>query len=163
MPRYTWIDNDRSRRKAIGRFLLVEAVLEAIGTDKLFIAYIRTLPSCVSGRYNEYNEAGDGRCVAAHVRRVSLGAGTAIKPRYSAVPLTQNEEHSLTHNKGESALKPKWWWDEMREKYVEQWAVSVLKDKLKLTGDEAFDLRLIAEWADDQGIDDIFWQSAVPA
>src|SRR5262245_14745507 len=50
---------------------------------------------------------GEGRCVAAHVRRAS-DSGTAYKAAYSCVPLT-DAEHRLQHQKGESALKPPEW------------------------------------------------------
>lgn len=62
-------------------------------SDAKFLAWIRTLPSCLSG---------DGPCQAAHVRRVQFGSGTGIKPPFSAVPLTFTE-HYLQHSQGELA------------------------------------------------------------
>lgn len=62
--------------------------------EKAFLAWIRTLPSCLSG---------NTPCVAAHIRRVSEGAGMGRKPRLFAVPMT-NEEHQYQHNHGEMAV-----------------------------------------------------------
>jgi hypothetical protein len=61
--------------------------------DREFLAWIRTLPSCLSG---------ESPCVAAHVRRVSEGAGMGIKPRLFSVPMT-DIEHRYLHQHGEYA------------------------------------------------------------
>src|SRR5580698_3118144 len=91
----------------------------AKGTDKEFLDFIRRQPSAYSGRFSEYLEDGTGRCVAAHVRRAS-NSGTACKPEYSAIPLTY-EEHLLTHQKGETALMPKDWFETQALKYLQRW------------------------------------------
>lgn len=57
-----------------------------------FLAWIRTLPSSLSGKTIDIQ--------ACHVRRVAQGAGTARKPRLFAIPMT-SEEHSYQHNQGE--------------------------------------------------------------
>lgn len=69
------------------------------GDDSAYLAWIRTQPSCVSGLFSEYVN-GKGMSVAAHVRRKS---GVAVKPKFSAVPLT-DEEHRLQHQYGEHGL-----------------------------------------------------------
>ena len=71
---------------------------------------MQTQPSCISGTFGEYLESGEGRSVAAHVRRASM-AGTAFKPLFSAVPISQ-AEHLLQHQHGEEYFHPKEWWDE---------------------------------------------------
>lgn len=71
-------------------------------SDKKFLAYISTLPSCVSGRFSQYLESGEGRCIACHVRRAS-NSGTGYKPEFSAVPLT-DEEHKYQHSAGELSV-----------------------------------------------------------
>lgn len=64
------------------------------GQDGAFLAWIRTLPSCING---------ETPVQACHVRRVKFGSGTGIKPPYAAVPLTA-KQHAIQHTKGEQAL-----------------------------------------------------------
>jgi len=92
---------------------------QAKGTDKEFLDFIRRQPSAYSGRFSEYLEDGTGRCVAAHVRRAS-NSGTACKPEYSAIPLTF-AEHFLTHQKGETVLMRKEWFETQALKYLQRW------------------------------------------
>jgi hypothetical protein len=103
---------------------------EAEREDAEFLDWIRAQPSCVSGLFSEYVD-GQGRCVAAHVRRAS-NAGTGHKPLFSAVPLT-DEEHKLQHQHGEHGLlcltRPgQWtrllaaqWFEEQAKHYLGKW------------------------------------------
>lgn len=98
--------------------------------DEAYLAWLRSQPSCISGRFSEYVD-GVGKSVCAHVRR-ARDAGTAYKPKLSAVPATQ-EEHLLQSVKGEAAclehyLGGKWtvegaksWFDEQVQEHVKQW------------------------------------------
>lgn len=87
-------------------------------SDRKYLEWIRRQPSCVSGQFSEYVN-GEGRCVAAHVRRAA-NSGVAYKPRYSCVPLT-DAEHRLQHQKGESALGTKEFFDAQAAKYRALW------------------------------------------
>jgi hypothetical protein len=91
------------------------------GTDEEFLAWVRLQPSCISGQFSEYLH-GEGRCVAAHIRR-SATSGIGYKPPYCAVPLT-DAEHKITHQKGETALRPKHWWSEQAVKHLQKWIIS---------------------------------------
>ena len=75
-------------------------VLEAIGADKNFQAWVRKQPSCLSKDADWDEESGELRNEYCHVRRVSEGAGTGIKPKYFGVPMT-HEEHNYQHQYGE--------------------------------------------------------------
>jgi hypothetical protein len=110
--------------------------------DKVYREWIQRRPSCISGRFSEYVN-GEGRCVAAHVRRAK-NSGTAFKAGFSCVPLTQ-EEHLTQHQRGELQcllthlsrrqildlfagrneaewpMLAKQWFDEQVVKYREQW------------------------------------------
>lgn len=105
-------------------------VLEHIGTDADFQTYVREQPSCISKQ---------GPCVYAHVRRAN-NSGTGIKPKYSGVPLTQ-EEHQIQHNNGERVLlnvsivnpegpwmvdDAKAWFDARAERYRRDYATIAL-------------------------------------
>lgn len=99
-------------------------------TDKKYLDWIRRQPSALSGEFSEYFH-GEGRSIAAHVRRGSNG-GTAYKPQFSAIPLRQ-EEHLFQHQHGEKAclekyLGGKWtvegakaWFDGKAVEYFERW------------------------------------------
>lgn len=100
-------------------FFHAPKVLAAIGTDEQYRHWIQTQPSAYSGDYSEWVN-GDGRCIAAHVRRAGE-AGTSYKPMYACIPLT-NYEHMLQHKIGESALTGLDW-DKARFEYLTKWCV----------------------------------------
>jgi hypothetical protein len=102
------------RRKA-----LLPAAM-ARGTHKEYTAFIQRQRSCVSRSYDWHD--GEGRCEAAHVRRAAW-SGIAYKGDWCLVPLT-SEEHRLTHQKGESALKPPAYFEEQMIKFLVLWIQS---------------------------------------
>jgi len=132
-------------------FLRNIRVCKALGTDDGFLAWIRTQPSAVSGKTVNIE--------ASHVRRVKFGAGTGIKPPFCAIPLTHGE-HALTHQNGESALKPPEWFEkkamEFREAWVKKNIYSVLEiDSLSdIDKDEGVKAHFI-DWATAQGLGDL--------
>ena len=69
-------------------------------SDADFRKWIQKQPSCLSGGFSEYVD-GDGRCLAAHVRRAGK-SGTAYKEEYACIPLFR-AEHDLQHQQGELA------------------------------------------------------------
>lgn len=89
-----------------------------------FTAWIQRQPSCISGRFSEYVN-GEGRCIACHVERVSRGSGKGIKSKKSLVPM-DFKEHVLQHSKGETALRPKEWFENKADEYYAMWEASLL-------------------------------------
>ncbi len=83
------------------RVLASDSFMRAIGSDAEYHQWIQRQPSCISGTSSEYVD-GEGRCVAAHVRRAGP-AGTGYKPPYHQIPMT-NDEHQLQHQHGECEL-----------------------------------------------------------
>jgi hypothetical protein len=140
-----WIHFSDTRHELIGDTLNLEEVLICVGGDDKFNAYIRTLPSCLSGTFSEYVH-GDGRCVAAHVSR-SATRGIAYKAPYHTVPLTQ-AEHLNQHQHGYEFYKPWDWWLDRLRYYREKWAANVLTDKLSLNGNLKHDLDALSAWFD---------------
>lgn len=110
-------------------FLFAPKVVETLGTDKEFRRWINRQPSAFSGDFSEWTEDGEGRCIAAHVRR-SDNAGTGYKPPYSCIPLT-DKEHQLQHREGESALVGLDW-DAQKIHYLIEWARSRLYEIFKV-------------------------------
>lgn len=78
-----------------------QKVLEAIGTDEEYLVWLRSQP-CAASHLGDC----EGDVVAAHVRRIANGAGTGIKPTFSAIPLC-SKHHALQHSAGESAIAPR--------------------------------------------------------
>lgn len=81
------------------------AECQAKGSDEEFLAWTRTQPSWISNQYCEFPN-GEERNPACHVRRVKNGSGMAIKPPYSALPMT-NDEHDIQTRQGELACLEK--------------------------------------------------------
>lgn len=97
------------------------AVWKAVGSDEQFREWIRTQPCAARRLDTNYMCVGD--VVAAHVRRVANGAGTGIKPPYSAIPLCDNH-HQLQHKMGEEAMGGKEWFDKQRGEHLAAWVKS---------------------------------------
>lgn len=110
-------------------------VWECIGSDGEYLDWLRGQPcaghSMVYHRSDSvlHNHRCEGDIVPAHVRRVANGAGTGIKPSYSAIPLC-NKIHQTQHAHGESSIAPKEEWDKQRILHVERWAWERLKRQL---------------------------------
>lgn len=152
-------------------------VLAEIGSDDEFLEWVRTQPSCLSGNQDWDEKRGEGRCEAAHVRRVSEGSGTAIKPPYFAVPLT-HEEHRWQHDKGEFAAIEKFapqmvkhygkkhltnedgaaqWFERQANKYRFEWASSRLARALNhVDGRSYCSPDEVLEWARKCGLERFF-------
>ena len=125
------IDQDTGRYGAQARILFQSSffrspvVWRAVGTDDEFLAWLRTQPCAKTGQQSSESDP----VVAAHVRRVSEGAGMGIKPPYCAIPLLDSL-HRLQHQKGESAVAVREWWESQRIVHVHRWAWEALKSKL---------------------------------
>ncbi len=105
-------------------------------TDKKFREWVQRQPSCLSGRFSEYVN-GEGRCIAAHVRRAAT-SGTGYKAPFSCVPMT-DDEHRFQHQHGELACLLRYmsgplgipqfaaadfakeWFTDQAKKYRKQW------------------------------------------
>ena len=103
-------------------FFFNSKIMEAVGTDQEFLDWLKTQPCCANPSLSSpsHHHIHDGDIVPAHVRRIAAGAGTAIKPLYSAVPLCDHH-HKLQHQHGESVLGGKDWFDQQRAKHLSRW------------------------------------------
>lgn len=102
------------------------------GTDAQYLKWVSYQPSCLDGAFNQWDEEkGEGRNIACHVRRLNKGSGIAIKPPYSAVPMT-NEQHLLQGKSErlclEKYLGVKWddeksasWFERQADEYLKMW------------------------------------------
>lgn len=100
-------------------------VWKLVGNDAAFLKWIKTQRCAVR------NKECAGDVVPAHVRRVASGAGTGVKPPYSAIPLC-DFHHKIQHAQGESALGGKEWFDRARVRVLGEWAKEAFKDSIEL-------------------------------
>lgn len=132
----------------LSSFFRTPDVWRAIGTDAEFLAWLRLQPCCF-GTTRSAPHAGD--VVAAHVRRVSEGAGTGIKPPYCAIPLCDSH-HQDAHQHGDSMLGDRDWWDRQRIEHVQAWAWSALKSQLGYEHWNQVPPHVLIEWAVKHGV-----------
>lgn len=136
-------------------------VLTHIGTDEEYRAWVKSQPCCaeeemlvhdggIGGSHLDYRPHS-GDVVAAHVRRIADGAGTGIKPPYSAIPLCDNH-HRQQHDRGESAIGGKEWLDKQRNKYLKEWASKTLAAKLGYDSMGMVPPDELANWAMERGL-----------
>lgn len=98
----------------------------AIGSDSDFLDWIRD-QKCWLSQLTGHVCAGD--VVAAHVRRIARGAGVALKPEFSALPLC-DQAHTNQHQHGESAIGGKERIDRASMFYVRRWSALTLLAEL---------------------------------
>ena len=119
----------QARELRLSGFFRVPEVWRAIGSDEEFLNWLRFQKCAYCGGQDYIGETGDLKCEAAHVRRVSAGSGTSIKPEYSAVALCR-KHHAMQHDKGESSLGDKDWWAKKRVQAVSEWGWITLREQL---------------------------------
>ncbi|HFD86880.1 MAG TPA: hypothetical protein ENJ35_04295 [Gammaproteobacteria bacterium] len=137
---------DEARQLRQSSFFRRPEVWAAIGTDAEFQEWCRHQKCIVCGDGDWLD--GELYNQAAHVRRVSEGAGTSIKPAYSTVSLCTTDHILEQHQHGETAAYRKYltmklgnerqvtlqeakdWFDRRRIEAVQQWAWETLKAEL---------------------------------
>ena len=140
----------QARELRLSGFFTVLDVLKAIGTDDEFREWIQRRPSAYSGDYSEWIN-GEGRCVAAHVRRAGE-SGTAYKAGYACIPLT-DAEHQRQHAEGETTLQPQEWWERQRNNYATAWAWEKVRMVLNVNSMGDLPPEELYRWAADKGIE----------
>lgn len=124
-------------------FFRTPEVWAAVGPDVEFTGYLRGRPCAYCG--NEPSEV-------AHVRRVANGAGTGVKPPYSAIPLC-HQHHAEQHQRGESALGGKDWFDRKLIEYLENWCWESLKQQFGYESWKFIPPHVLHEWAIKHGVE----------
>lgn len=114
-------------------------VWRALGSDEQYMGWLRMQ------RCHVRNDCR-GDVVAAHVRRVSRGSGTGVKPKYSAIPLC-DYHHQLQHQHGESVLMPRASWEAAADHYLLEWGWQMLKSHLGVASMRDASPAHVVEWA----------------
>lgn len=128
-------------------FFRMPAVWREIASDAVYLRWLVDQP-CAARSADCH-----GDIVPAHVRRIEHGAGTAIKPEYSAIALCDHH-HQLQHNQGESAIGPPEWWDQQRIKHVSTWAWEALRYQLGQESWKHVHPHDLYAWAHEHGLED---------
>lgn len=132
-------------------FCRAPKVWERLGEDWAFLEWVRTQPCLAPSMLQGKCTPCHGDVVAAHVRRIANGAGTGIKPPWSAIPLCARHHHDQ-HQHGESVLGGKDLWDQMRIHTVEAWAWQRLRTLMGYESLAQCPPEKLAEWASNNGL-----------
>lgn len=136
-------------------------IWRAVGSDEDYRNWLRTVP-CASCKWTPHDlENAFVPCEPAHVRRIEHGAGTALKPDYSAIPLCPSRLvgdrriegcHEKQHRVGESGLAVNF--DKARIKYVTQWVWETLKAELGYAHWNEVPPGELLAWAEARGLEE---------
>lgn len=118
-------------------------VLNALGKDAMFLQWCRQQPNCWACNGHGLE---DNPIVAAHYRKVASGAGTSIKPPYSAIPLCKLC-HDKQHQHGYSVISPAGWWEEKVAKSRQDWGHERMRGIFQTTSMTAVPAQAVVEWA----------------
>ena len=128
----------------LSRFFRTPDVWRVTGPDSAYLAWLREQP-CMNCNTPPPSEA-------AHVRRVSNGAGMGIKPEYSAIPLC-HACHGGQHQDGEDAIGGREYVDKMRIEYLQDWCWARLKDDLGVDSMANAEPKAVFTWAKERGVE----------
>jgi len=155
-PEATAANADKPKKGEFGKeardlklcgFFRAPAVWKVIGPDQAFLDWLKLQPCAAKG----HGEC-EGQVVPAHVRRVADGAGTGIKPPYSAIPLCFHH-HEQQHQYGEQALGGREWFEKKRIDYVEAWAWQSIREHFNIESMSQLDPELMIAWAVENSVD----------
>lgn len=77
--------------------------LQAVGSEKKYMRFIRHQKCCISNQFYKDLATGEEWCDPAHVREIRTGAGVAEKPPYMVVPL-HHDLHEWSHRNSMTEL-----------------------------------------------------------
>lgn len=140
---------DEARTLKLSGFFLAPDVWRAVGSDAEYLGWLEHQP-CSAATLMALDCSGD--IVAAHVRRVAAGAGTGIKPQYSAISLCDGH-HRIQHQQGESELAPRGWWESTAVSQVEHWCWETLKAQLGYESWKHVPPAVLCQWATKHGVE----------
>lgn len=123
-----------------------------LGTDDEYLEWCRNQKCAHCSRAPEWEMDTLVLNEAAHVRRVANGAGTAIKPPYSAITLCSGC-HKSQHQHGESAIGGKDKVDKLRLDHVKQWAWERMRGIFGVESMRQADPVRVLSWAKEHAID----------
>ena len=121
-------------------------VLEALGKDAEFLQWVRKQDVCWCCNHIPGDDLNQPAIQAAHYRKVASGAGTAVKPPYSAIPLC-SRCHGRQHQHGYSVLGTTDWWEEKVAKARQKWGHERMRGLFRTESMTAVPAQHVVEWA----------------
>lgn len=153
-------------------------VLEAIGTDEEYRAWIQKQKCIACGGQDWVQEIGEGRCEAAHVKRPS-NSGVGHKPEFSCAPLCHKHHVHTQHKHGlptlyaehleltgckdrqvnmptfeAFAVEAREWFDKKRDRLLKEWASETLAARLGYDSIGYVPADELLAWAEKHGLAD---------
>lgn len=122
-------------------------VLEVLGHDAEFLQWCRAQPVC-------WCCGNPGTIQAAHYRKVGDGAGTSVKPPYSAIPLCV-PCHQKQHANGYSVLGTTPWWEEKVAQARQDWGHQEMRLLFETESMTAVPVSWVLTWAEEQELIDL--------
>ncbi len=115
--------SEQAKKLWLSSFFRNPAVWQAVGTDQEYLDWLKRQKCPIDA---EQYGPHEGDIIPMHVRRVKAGdditgAGTASKPKYSAIPGCVRH-HDTQHGNGESVVGGRELYDNLRIKYLQRWA-----------------------------------------
>lgn len=146
--------SEQAKSLWLSSFFRNPKIWQAIGTDQQYLDWLKNQKCSIDDKKYGPHE---GDVVPMHVRRVKAGdditgAGTGIKPQYSAIPGC-NHHHDMQHNDGESAVGGKEMYDRLRIKYLQRWAWERLTALMGVESMAQVKPIKVFEWAKDHQIE----------
>lgn len=123
-----------------------------LGTDDEYLEWCRNQKCAHCNRVPEWEMDTLALNEAAHVRRVANGAGTAIKPPYSAITLCSGC-HRDQHQRGEDAIGGKDKVDKLRLDSVKEWAWQRMRVAFGVESMREVAPVTVLAWAQHRGLD----------
>jgi hypothetical protein len=127
-------------------------VWQAFGEDGNYLEWCKHQPCAYCKKAPYWDGNTEILSDPAHVRRIANGAGEALKPPFSAIPLC-HDDHLRQHNDGESALGGKEWFDKQRIDHVRQWLWLAMKDMFAVDSMSKLQPELLLTYAEEAGIE----------
>lgn len=121
-------------------------VWKEIGTDDEYLEWCRNQKCAHCSKSPEWEMDTLVLNEAAHVRRVANGAGTAIKPPYSAIPLCSGC-HKEQHRIGEDAIGGKDKVDKLRIEHVKRWVWESMRSIFGVESMREAAPEIVFQWA----------------
>ena len=134
------------------RFLVDPAVLQHLGSDANYRAWIQDQSCIVCGKQDYVEDSGQLKCEAAHVRRADR-FGMGYKAEYACVSLCR-KHHGLQHLKGEDFIGGAHFVDKEHQRQLRGWAWQALKQQLGVDSMKQAAPQDVRDWAEQHGVAD---------
>lgn len=140
---------EASRALCDSAFFRELATWRAAGSDEQYLDWLRGQRCWIA---RKPGHICFGATVPAHVLRIASGAGVAIKPEFSAIPLCYGA-HDDQHQHGESAIGGRDRVDVARIEYLHRWSAGIVLESLGHKSWCHVPPTKLLTWAMDRGVD----------